>query len=354
MGYKLRKTYIKKRGLPPGTLIHSGKHKDEKVKIDFFHYSNGFYIEKKDVEIEEALNHRNETGIKWIDIDGLHNVDLIKKVGEEFEIHSLVLEDILDTEQRPKLDIYDDYIYLVIKLFSYNENEEIDIEQISIILGKDFVITFQEKEGDVFESIRSRIRNKESKIRRLSSDYLAYALLDIVVDNYFVVLDEISEVLFLMEEELIMDPSQDMLPDIQQIKREMIFLEKAVWPLKGLITSLSKVDNDFFKEDTILYLRDVNDHVERTIDTIQTFRDIINGILDTYLSSVNNRMNEIMQVLTIISTIFIPLTFIAGVYGMNFKYMPELESELGYPITLVVMLFMVIGMLIYFKKKKWL
>ncbi|PRX29794.1 magnesium transporter [Orenia metallireducens] len=355
MAYRFKKSSINKSGLPPGTLVYRGEEREEEVKITIFNYNGSYYLEERKVSLEEALAYKQKDGIKWINIDGLHNIEVIKSLGDAFNIHSLVLEDILDTDHRPKVDCYDDFVYFVIKLFSYDfEEEEIDIEQLSIILGEDFVLTFQEKEGDVFDNIRERIRNQNSRLRSLGADYLAYVLLDVIVDNYFVVLDEIGEGLFLMEEDLLLDSSQDILSDIQQVKHEMIFLERSVWPLKGIFNNLLKGDNKLFKESTILYLKDVNDHIERTIDTIQSFRDIINGMMDTYLSNVNNRMNEVMQVLTIISTIFIPLTFIAGIYGMNFKYMPELESQLGYPITLIVMLAIVIGMLFYFKKKKWL
>ncbi|OCL26086.1 magnesium and cobalt transport protein CorA [Orenia metallireducens] len=355
MAYRFKKSSINKSGLPPGTLVYRGKERQEEVKITVFNYSNDDYLEEQDISLEESLTYKEKAGIKWINIDGLHNIEVVKSLGEAFNIHSLVLEDILDTDHRPKVDCYDEFVYFIIKLFSYDATEEeIDIEQLSIILGDDFVLTFQEKEGDVFDNIRERIRNQSSRLRSSGSDYLAYVLLDVIVDNYFVVLDEIGEGLFLMEEDLLLEPSQDILPDIQQVKRKMIFLEKSVWPLKGILNNLLKGDNKLFKESTTLYLKDVNDHIEKAIDTIQTFRDIINGMMDTYLSNINNKMNEIMKVLTIISTIFIPLTFIAGIYGMNFRYMPELESKLGYPITLIVMSAIVIGMLVYFKKKKWL
>ena len=342
-----------KGGLPPGTLVYVGEKKVEKVIITVFNYDSEQYEEKELKSIEECFPYKDRPNVTWINIEGIHQAEIMEKIANHFGIHSLVMEDILNTGQRPKMDDMDDYVYVVLKMLNYNEDDdEIDAEQISIILGQNFVISFQEKEKDVFEPIRERIRKNKGRIRKKGADYLAYALLDSVVDNYFTILEKIGERIEFLEEELVENPSTKTLQEIHGLKREMIFLRKSIWPVREVISGLERGESSLIKETTVIYLRDVYDHTIQVIDTVETFRDMLSGILDVYLSSISNKMNEVMKVLTIIATIFIPLTFLAGVYGMNFRYMPELEWRWGYFTALFLMAIIGIGMVIYVRKKK--
>jgi magnesium transporter len=345
----------KKAGLPPGTLVHVGEPKTEKVKIRLTTYRDSDY-EEKDVEsIAECLPCKERAGVAWIDIEGIHQVDIIEKAGKTFNLHPLVLEDILNTEQRPKVDEFEDYIFVILKMLTYDDTAaQVKIEQVSLVLGADFLISFQEAQGDVFEPVRERLRKGKGRIRKMGHDYLAYALIDAVVDNYFIVLEKLGEEIESLEEELMIDPGPATVQTIHILKRELIYLRKSVWPLRELIKGLEKSESDLFQEKTTVFLRDVYDHTIQVIDTVETFRDMVSGMLDVYLSSVSNRMNEVMKVLTIMATVFIPLTFIAGIYGMNFKFMPELEWHWGYPLVWAVMAAVFVVMLIYFKRKKWL
>jgi magnesium transporter len=265
------------------------------------------------------------------------------------------MEDILHTDQRPKMEDFEDYIFIVTKmLFFDQEKRELKAEQLSLILGENYVVTFQERVGDVFEPIRERIRKGKGRVRKMQSDYLAYALIDAVVDHYFIVLEKIGETVESLEEELVTNPTPETLQAIHHLKRELIFLRKSVWPLRELISGLERGEASLIQEKTTVFLRDVYDHTIQVIDTVESLRDMVSGMLDVYLSSVSNRMNEVMKVLTIIATIFIPMTFIAGIYGMNFENMPELKWPWGYPLVWCVILAIGIVMLGYFKKKKWL
>jgi magnesium transporter len=267
------------------------------------------------------------------------------------------LEDILNTDHRPKVEDFGKYIYIVLKMLSYdNANNEVVSEQVSLVLGSNFVLSFQEDitSGDVFNPIRERIRTDGSQIRTMGADYLAYSLMDIVIDNYFVVLETLGERIDDIEEELVTNPASQTLQGIHNLKKEMLYLRKSVWPLREVIYSLERSESQLVTKTTAVYLRDVYDHTIQVIDTIETFRDTVSGMLDIYLSSVSNRLNSVMKVLTVIATIFMPLTFLAGVYGMNFRHMPELEWTWGYPVVLLVMFSVGISMLVYFRKKKWL
>jgi len=293
--------------------------------------------------------------VTWINVDGLHQLGVLESVGDRLGLHPLVLEDILNTGQRPKMEDFGGYIYIVFKMFYSNEmNDEIVEEQISLILGPAFVISFQERRGDVFDALRERIRSDRGRIRKMGADYLTYALLDSVVDNYFVVLEKLGEKMEFLEEELVTHPTTETLQVIHNLKREMAFLRKSVWPLREIVSGLERGESALIQESTGLYLRDVYDHTIQVIDTVETFRDMLSGMLDIYLSSVSNRMNEVMKVLTIIATIFIPLTLIVGIYGMNFQHMPELGWRWGYPLVWLVMLTIGGLMLVYFKRKRWL
>jgi magnesium transporter len=352
---KLTKKRSRKAGLPPGTLVHIGEKKAEFPKITIMDYSEAHFQEKEVKTIEECFLFKETPTVTWINIDGLHQVEILEKLGECYGFHPLVLEDILNTDQRPKIEDYGEYLYVVLKMIDQgNQSNEILTEQISLILGPSFVISFQEKEGDVFDPIRERIRSGKGRIRKMGADYLAYALLDSIVDNYFIVMEKLGERIEFLEEELVKRPIPETLQTIHHLKREMIFFRKAVWPLREVIGSLERGELPLVKETTRIYLRDVYDHTIQVIDTIETFRDMVSGMLDIYLSSVSNRLNAVMKVLTIIATIFMPLTFIAGIYGMNFKHMPELEWKWGYPTVWIAVILIGVSMLIYFKKKGWL
>ncbi len=354
---KLIKKRSKKSGLPPGSLIHIGEKRDEAVKITLMDYDETRLQEEEIKSLDRCIPLKDRLTVTWINVDGVHQVDVLEKLGNCFGLHPLIMEDILNTDQRPKMEDFGGYIYIVLKMLNYNEKrKEIAAEQISLVLGNNFVISFQEGvEGDVFDPIRERIRGAKGKIRKMGADYLVYNLLDIIVDNYFVILERLGEDIESIEEELVRNPAKETLQKIHALKREMIFLRKAVWPLREVISSMERGDSPFLiNEITRIYLRDVYGHAVQVIDTIEIFREMLSGMLDIYLSSISNRLNEVMKVLTIIATIFMPLTFIAGVYGMNFKNMPVLEWRWGYFVVLCIMAAVGGIMVVYFKRKKWL
>lgn len=348
MEYVLNKT-----GAPPGTIMYSGKDSSEKVKITLIEYNETQFIEKNFYDFSECLESVNPNMVKWINVDGIHKVELIEMIGKHFNIHALTLEDIVNTNQRSKFEDYDTYVVSIMKMIYYDE--EIRSEQLTVILMEGMVISFQEIHGgDAFDMIRNRIRQGKGRIRKMGADYLAYALLDAVVDCYFTILEKFGDRIELLEEELMEEPTKQTLKQLHLMKREMIFLRKAVWPMRELINNLERSETVLIKPSTDIYLRDLHDHAVRVIDTVETFRDLLSGMMDIYLSSVSNRMNEVMKVLTIITTIFVPVTFIVGVYGMNFDFMPELHSTWGYPITWLVILITIGSLLIYFRRKKWM
>jgi magnesium transporter len=346
----------KKAGLPPGTLIHIGDKLTEETRITRLEYDEYQVLETKISQLSQLALPEKQQTISWIQMVGLHDIPALEELGASFGLHPLTLEDILNTDQRPKMEDFGDYIYIVLKTF-YNDEDRgnnITSEQISIILGANFVISFQERESDLFKPLMERIKTNKGRLRKSGADYLAYGLIDIIVDHYFGILEELGERIELTEESLIRIPSAETLQSIQHLKREMLFLRKSVWPLRETISSLERAESPLIHESSGIYFKDIYDHTIQVIDTIETFRDMLSGMLDIYLSSLSNRMNEIMKVLTIIATIFMPLTFLAGVYGMNFKYMPELEWHWGYLMLWAVMIALAIVMLIYFKRKKWL
>ncbi len=345
----------RKAGLPPGSLIHVGEVKAERTKITVIDYAEKDFQEKETEAVEECFAFRDKATVTWINVDGVHDGEVIGKLGSCFGVHPLILEDIMSTGQRPKIEDMGSYIYIVVRMLSFQAaKREVQSEQVSLILGPNFVISFQESVGDVFDSVRERIRTGKGRVRRMGPDYLAYALIDAIVDNYFLVLEKLGEKVEEIEEELVNDPSRKTLQEIHVMKREMIYLRKSVWPLREVISGLTRTESKLISESTGIFLRDVYDHTVQVIDTVETYRDMLSGMLDIYLSSISNRMNEVMKVLTIIATIFIPLTFIAGIYGMNFKVMPELEWRWGYFIVLGVMAGLAVWMVIYFKRKKWM
>ena len=350
---KLIKERTTKIGLPPGTLVHIGEKKTEEVRITIIAYDEVQFQEKEVETVEECFPLRDKPTVTWINIDGIHKVEIIEKIGKQFDLHPLVSEDIVNTKQRPKMEDFGDYIFIVLKIPYYDEKEnKIKVEQTSLILGANFVISFQETEKGVFNSIRERLKSVKSRIRKFGADYLAYALIDVVVDNYFVIMENLEERIDDIEGELVTNPNSKTLQIIHNLKREMIFLGKSVWPLREAIGALERGKSSLISETTGIYFRDVYDHTIRVIESIEILREMITGMLDIYLSSVSNRMNEIMMFLTIIGTIFIPLTFITGIYGMNFKYMPELKWFWAYPVVLLIMLGIGVSMLVDFRGKE--
>jgi len=357
---KLIKKISKTAGLAPGTLVHIGEKKTDRVRITIIDYDEAQFQEKEAKTIEECFTFKKTPTVTWINIDGIHDLEIIDKLGKQFDLHSLVLEDILNTGQRPKYGDFDNHLFIVLKMIIFDENRnDISSEQVSILFGENFVISFQEKEGDVFEPIRDRLRNAKGRLRKMGADYLAYALVDAIVDSYYLILEKMGEKIEGTEEELVTNPTSQTLQTIHNLKRDTIFLRKSVWPLREVVNSLERGESKLIKKTTHIFLRDVYDHTIQVIDTIETFRDMISGTLDIYLSSISNRMNEVMKVLTIIATIFIPITFIAGIYGMNFNpdvsflNMPELNWKFGYIFAWGVMFLVVLTMVIYFKRKRW-
>ncbi len=350
-----------KSGMPPGSLIHIGEVRKEDAKVKIMDYTEQHIEEKEVKNAGECEPYKDKESVTWIDVEGLHNVKILEELGQHFGLHPLVMEDILNTDQRPKVEDYTDYIYIVLKMFHFNKAKEIVTEQVSLILGKNYVISFQEGiEGDTFNSVRERLRVDKGKIRKMGSDFLVYSLIDSIIDSYFLVLEYYGDIIDDVEDRLIKSPETTVLNTIHGLKREMLLLRKSVWPTREVLNSLGREENDLISQPVQPYLRDVYDHTIHIIDTVETFRDMLAGILDIYLSSISYTMNEVMKVLTIIATLFIPLTFIVGVYGMNFNTdispwnMPELNWRFGYPAVMAVMLVIVIFMLLYFRRKKWL
>jgi magnesium transporter len=344
----------KKAGLGPGSLIHIGETYAEKSRMTLLRYDETFLVEKELRGAEELREQQKEPGILWLNVDGLQDVKLLEEIGKIFGLHALILEDILNTDQRPKAEDFTDYIYIVLKNFSRPPGETLRADQVSIILGNHFVLSFREKESSLFDPICERLRIQKGRIRKAGADYLAHHLLDAIVDQYFGVLENIEDRIEELEDELIRQTTPAKLQNIHQLRRELIMLRKSVWPLRETISSLQRFDSPLIPGSDLIYFKDISDHILAIIETVDTFRDLLAGMLDIYLSSMSIRLNEVMKVLTIIATIFMPLTFLAGVYGMNFKYMPELEWPWGYFAVLVVMLAIALGMIRFFRRKRWI
>ncbi len=356
---KNSRRFLKKRsvkaGMPPGSLVHIGETHAEAVSIDLIGYDADTFEELRFQTVDDCLLHLERPGITWVDVEGVHDVEIIRHLGERFSLHPLVLEDIVNTVQRPKIEDYGAYLFIVLRMLKPTGGGEFSSEQLSMILGPSYLFTFHEGiQGDVFDTVRERLRNGKGKARGMGADYLAYALIDAVVDSYFSVLEDLGERIVNLEEELTLAPDPTTLHEINNIKKEIIFLRKAVWPLREAVSFLERGDSDLLSSSTRLYFRDVYDHTVQVIDTVETYRDLLSGMLDLYLSSISNRINEIMKFLTVIGTIFMPLTFLVGVYGMNFKHMPELEWHNGYFLLWGLMIGISILMIIYFRRKRWL
>ena len=346
---------IRKFGLPPGTPVFTGRKKTERLNAAIMHYGPDRLEETQSHEMEACFPHRDTDDVSWITITGLHDTEKIDALCRHFGIHPLVSEDILNIHQRPKVEIFDDYIFITLKILDFKKDtRHIGIDQVSLILGDGYVLMFQEEQESLFDTLRKRIRESKGRVRRMKSDYLLYAILDIIVDHYFVNLEQISDHIETIEQELISDPAPETLNEIYRLKREVLFLRKSVWPLRESVSRLEKADSPLVTDSIAPYLRDLYDHTIQAIDSIETSRDLLSGMLDLYLSSVSNRMNQVMKMLTIIATIFIPLTFIVGIYGMNFENMPELEWHYAYYAVLGFMFAVAIGMLIWFRRNGWL
>jgi magnesium transporter len=345
----------KKAGSAPGTLVHIGEKKTDRAIITLIEYDADHYTSRRILspeELEALPTHSEE--IRWINVDGLHDMAIIEAIGRLFDIHPLTLEDIINTGHRPKAEEFDSYLYAIIKMLHFQDGDTvITSEQVSLIIRDRLLISFQEQEGDIFDPVRERIQKGKGRIRLSGSDYLAYALLDTVVDHYYQILETFGEELELLEEAILENPERESLNRIHQLKRETIYMRKQIWPLRETINSLSREESPFISEPTRVFMRDVHDHTVQVIEIIESYRDIVTGLIDLYLSGISNKMNEVMKVLTIIATIFIPITFVAGVYGMNFKNMPELDWRWGYAGAWSVMLCIVVLMIGYFKKKEW-
>jgi magnesium transporter len=345
-----------KTGLSPGTLVHIGQRKTDKVLIWELDYNADSVRNDKEMpDVTACLDVRDKTTTTWINITGIHEPAVIEKACSFFDVHPLIQEDILNTGQRPKLEDFEKYVYIVLKVICWDkEANDLVVDQISILLADTYVVTFQEVERGVLNPVRDRIRTGKGKIRRMGADYLVYAILDAIVDNYFAVLEQVGDQIETLEEEMVNDSSNRVLHEIHRFKRDMINLRKAVWPAREVMGALHRGESALFKEGTLIYLKDVSDHTIQIIDTVESYRDMVSGLLDFYISNMNNKMNEVMKVLTVISTIFIPITFIASIYGMNFEGMPELHMPGGYFAALGLMGFIGISLYIYFKHRRWI
>ncbi len=330
-----------------------GESPDTEASIRVFDYDENNLEEKEVENVDECLDFKDKPTVTWIHIKGTNQTETIEKIGKYFDLHPLVIEDILSEGQRPKTEDFEDYLFILLKMLRQGENR-IKFEEISLILGENFVISIQKSEKDIFNSVQIRIRNNKGRLRKMKADYLIYCLMDEIVDNYFKSLEDFGDKLEDLDEEILSDPSPRTVESIHSMKKELVSFRKSVWPLREAINTLLRRESSLIDDSSRVYLRDVYDNTIQVIDTIENYRDIVSGLLDIYLSTVSNRMNEIMKVLTIIATIFIPLTFIAGIYGMNFEYMPELGWDLAYPSVLLSMLIVGLVMVYYFRRKEWL
>ena len=352
---KILRQISRKSGLPPGSLTHIGEKKVEKIKISTVDYDEENYLETADATIKECIGYKEKPGVTWINVVGIHDVETMEEISREFSLHPLILEGVMNTGQRTKSEEYDDNTLIIAKMLYYlGDEEKIIDEQISIIFGRGYVITFQESEEDAFGPIRERIKKGSGTIRKAGADYLVYSMIDTIVDGYFSILEQIALKLEYIEEDLITNPQTEDLQAIHNLKTETTMVQKSIWPLRDILGRFEKGESKYIDKSTLLFIRDVYDHALQVIDTTQTFRDMLTGMIEIYMSSLSNKMNEVMKVLTIIATIFIPLSFITGVYGMNFKNMPEIAWRWGYAAVWGVIIISALGMLLIFWRKKWL
>lgn len=352
---RLIKKHSTKAGLPPGSLVLVGEQRVERPSISVIDYNEESLQERDDVSVEDCAGYPDSRSVSWVNFTGFHDTALLERFGEAFDIHPLVLEDIANTGQRPKMEDFGDYIFMALKmLYRDPETDMINAEHVGIILGQNHVLSFQEVEGDVFGVIRDRLRAAKGRIRSMWSDYLAYSLLDAIVDNYFVVLEDVGDRIEELQNRVLKAAGPETVAEMQQLRRELVFIRKSVWPLREVVSGLEKQESRLIGDCLPPYLRDAYEHAIQVIDTVELLRDMLSGAMDIHMTVVSNRMNEIMKVLTVIATIFIPLTFIAGIYGMNFQSMPELGWPYGYPLVLALMVAVAVGMWIYFRRQRWL
>ncbi len=352
---KKKKTLAKFIGKAPGAGGYVGKKNREKTVIEIIDYSKDSFEIHSVSSVEEAFKFKTTDQITWINVNGLNLSEEIEKLGKYFGLHTLVLEDIVDTGHRPKVEEYDDYIFVVLKMLYFNSQGDFMVEHISLVMGDNYVLTFQEVDEDIFHFLRDRIANPESRIRNSKADYLAFAIIDTIVDNYFAIVDDFGERIESLEDQLFDDnPIESTPQDIQTIKKEVLRIRRNVYPLREVIHKLEKTDHPLVEEKTRDFFRDVYDHIIQINENIEIYRDMVWGLMDMYMTTVSNKMNSIMKVLTIMATIFIPLTFVVGVYGMNFDHMPELHYKYSYYVVWAVMILLFLAMLYYFRRKKWL
>lgn len=341
-----------KSGLPPGTLVHLGERKIERAAVAVIEYGPDELIERG---LSPTDGERGLLPVRWINVHGLHEPEVMAEIGRRFKLHPLVLEDILNTDQRPKVDDYGDYLYIVARFFDYDAAAmSSSSEQVSLVVGDDFVLSFQERPTGSFSPLRERLRQDRGKIRRLGADYLAYALLDVIVDRYFAVLEQIGEHTDRVEDELMHSATPALLQILHQLKRETLALRRAVWPLREVLNTLARADTRFFKAETLPYLRDVYDHTVHVIESLEAIRDVLAGMLDIYLSSISNRVNQEVRVLTVIALIFMPATLISGIFGMNFRVMPLLDNPFGFFAALGLMTAVAATAAVIFRRRRWL
>lgn len=345
----------KKYGLSPGSLVLTEEPKDTKVKVQLIEFDADMLKIKDNASLDECVFSKEHPPVTWINITGIHDIQLVAKIGTHLKLHPLVLEDILSNVQRSKVDNYKDTLYIVMRQLDFNsESEQLKDSQISLILGKDFVISFLEAETDLFAPVVNRLKVKNSRLRTRGADYLCYALIDCIIDYYFITLANFDEVLDRVEEKLLDRPNPKTIKKILAVKRQILTLRRAIWPTREIISQLQRLESNLISKTTRFYLQDVYDHSIQAIETIESFRDISSSLIEVYVSSLSYKMNEIMKVLTIMATIFVPLTFIASIYGMNFNNIPELQWKYGYFYALFLMLAVGFGMLYYFRRKKWI
>ena len=342
-----------KKGTAPGSLIFVGKQKMHKPHIRLIRYKDNEFEENEIPEVDDIFEHVESSYKHWINIDGVHDSSVIEKIGNHLKLDSLLLEDILDTSQRPKCESYDDHLYIVLRMIHYDEQHDVTIsEQFSLILGSHYLITFQEIQGDILDSVRERLRKGKTMIRQRTMDYLAYALIDTIVDQYIFAIEKFGDKIEVIDRQVLTNPKKEILERINFLKREINYLRKAIRPVRELIIQLEK--SDFIKKGTIPFLKDLQDHVTHATEAIETYRELLSDQLNVYHTSMSNKLNDILRILTIYSVIFIPLTFLAGIYGMNFKYFPELEFRYAYPLFWGFLILISLTMIYYFKRKKWL
>ncbi len=351
---KLRKNRMQKKGLPPGSLVYIGDEQTEEVTVSAIEFDQHDITEHPDISMDQLQSVIDSDKIAWVNVNGVHNVQIIDEISKLVGLHPLTTEDILNTEHRPKIDFFEDHLLAIVKMLDLSSNDtDLDIEQVSFILMENTVITFQEKHGDLFDPVRLQLQESKGRIRKTGADFLFYSLLDVVFDQYLIIMDEMDDRIAELEGMIMEDPDNHSLQDINQYKNTILQLKKTVWPVREVVNKLINRKVPYIKEDISFYLQDIHDHIVQANDMVETSRGQLYGLLDVYYSSLSMKMNEIMKVLTIVSTIFIPLTFIAGIYGMNFANMPELHWGWSYPAVWVVMIVITGLMLVYFKRKNW-